>query len=206
MKYLLLALAWILYCAIHSYLISTGLTKKMSLLLKDGYRFYRLFYVILSTLLILPIFYLSAQLNDKVIITYIPPWSYIRIALSSLSILVFFWAFLIDYDVLSFIGIRQIFDSGKKSTSISGEGIRKDGLLGIVRHPMYFAVLILIWCQTFRMSDIMVNTILTAYIFIGTMLEEKKLILEFGESYIQYQHEVPMLIPFLKFKKAGKNN
>jgi len=42
--------------------------------------------------------------------------------------------------------------------------------------------------------------VLTAYIIIGTRLEEKKLVLEFGESYTKYQHEVPMLIPFTKAK------
>jgi len=32
------------------------------------------------------------------------------------------------------------------------------------------------------------------------MLEERKLVMEFGASYIQYQKEVPMLIPFVKWK------
>jgi len=65
---------------------------------------------------------------------------------------------------------------------------------------MYFAVIIYLWCQTFRLTDIVVNSVLTAYVIIGTMLEERKLVLEFGASYIQYQKEVPMLIPFTKLK------
>jgi protein-S-isoprenylcysteine O-methyltransferase Ste14 len=32
----------------------------------------------------------------------------------------------------------------------------------------------------------------------GTILEEKKLVLEFGDTYVKYQQEVPMLIPFTK--------
>jgi len=50
------------------------------------------------------------------------------------------------------------------------------------------------------MADIVVNIVLTVYIIIGTILEEKKLVLEYGETYIQYQKEVPMLIPFIKAK------
>ena len=46
--------------------------------------------------------------------------------------------------------------------------------------------------------DIVVNMVLTAYIIVGTILEEKKLVLEFGDTYIKYQKEVPMLIPFTK--------
>ena len=76
--------------------------------------------------------------------------------------------------------------------------IKKNGLLGIIRHPMYFALIIYLWCQTFSLSDIVVNTVLTIYILIGTRLEENKLIKEFGDPYINYQNEVPMFIPFIK--------
>jgi protein-S-isoprenylcysteine O-methyltransferase Ste14 len=65
---------------------------------------------------------------------------------------------------------------------------------------MYFALILYLWCQTFRMMDIIINTVLTIYVLIGTKLEEKKLVLEFGETYIKYQQEVPMLIPFTKTK------
>ena len=77
-------------------------------------------------------------------------------------------------------------------------GIKQKGLLGVVRHPMYLALIIYLWMQTFRVVDIIVNIILTIYVIIGTILEEKKLILEFGEAYKQYQKKVPMLIPFTK--------
>jgi protein-S-isoprenylcysteine O-methyltransferase Ste14 len=80
------------------------------------------------------------------------------------------------------------------------EGIKKSGLLGIIRHPMYFAAILYLWCQTFRLSDIVANSVLTLYVIIGTLLEERKLVIEFGDSYIQYQKEVPMLIPFTKLK------
>jgi len=44
---------------------------------------------------------------------------------------------------------------------------------------------------------------LTIYIIIGTRLEENKLVMEFGDPYIKYQHEVPMLIPFTKIRGNG---
>jgi protein-S-isoprenylcysteine O-methyltransferase Ste14 len=112
----------------------------------------------------------------------------------------FFWAFFFDYDPLSFFGIRQILNFGKtKETNPSNE-IKKSGLLGILRHPMYLSLIIYLWCQTSKIADIVVNIVLTIYIIIGTILEEKKLVLEFGDSYLQYQKEVPMLIPFSKVK------
>jgi len=63
---------------------------------------------------------------------------------------------------------------------------------------MYLSLMIILWCQIFTISDIVVNTVLTVYILIATRLEEKKLVLEFGDAYIKYQQQVPMLIPFLK--------
>jgi protein-S-isoprenylcysteine O-methyltransferase Ste14 len=50
------------------------------------------------------------------------------------------------------------------------------------------------------MMDIIINMVLTIYVIIGTRLEERKLVLEFGDIYIKYQQEVPMLIPFTKAK------
>lgn len=110
----------------------------------------------------------------------------------------FFWAFFFNYDSLSFFGIRQALNFGKINEAKSSMGIKKNGLLGIIRHPMYLALIIVLWCQIFTLSDIIVNTILTIYILIATRLEEKKLVLEFGDTYVKYQREVPMFIPFSK--------
>lgn len=63
---------------------------------------------------------------------------------------------------------------------------------------MYLALIIFLFSQTFSVVDIIVNTILIVYVLIGTKLEEKKLVLEFGDEYIKYQQDVPMLIPFTK--------
>jgi protein-S-isoprenylcysteine O-methyltransferase Ste14 len=80
------------------------------------------------------------------------------------------------------------------------EDLKRNGLLGVVRHPMYFALIIALWCDTVTITNIMVNIILTIYVITGTILEEKKLMLEFGDVYVKYQQEVPMLIPFTKRK------
>jgi methanethiol S-methyltransferase len=198
MKYLLVVLLWTGYVSLHSFLISVRFTNLLTRLLKDYYAFYRLFYVLISFILLVPLINYTAQLDDKVIISYEPPLSVIRYILISGSLLMFFWAFFFNYDSLSFWGIRQILNFGKEKKINPPEGIKRNGLLGIMRHPMYLALIIYLWCQTFRVIDIVINTLLTVYVIIGTLLEEKKLVLEFGEAYIKYQREVPMLIPFTK--------
>ena len=198
MKYLLIALMWAGYCLLHSFLIGIRFTDLMDRLLKNYYAFYRIFYVLISVVLLIPLINYTAKLDDTIIITYSLPLNIIRYTLISGSLLMFFWAFFFNYDPLSFFGIRQILDFGKIKKINTSEELKKNGLLGIIRHPMYLSLMIILWCQIFTISDIIVNTILTIYIIIATRLEEKKLVLEFGDAYIKYQQEVPMLIPFLK--------
>ena len=198
MKYLSITLLWAAYCALHSYLISIRFTNLMIRLLKSYYAFYRFAYVAISIVLIIPLFRLTDPLNDPVIVTYGYPLSIIRTALASGSLLIFFWAFFIDYDSLSFFGIRQISDLWRRKKTRGPGELKKSGLLGITRHPMYLALIVYLWCQTFRVIDIILNTVLTIYIIIGTRLEENKLVREFGDSYVAYQHEVAMLVPFVR--------
>lgn len=198
MKYLTLSSIWTGYCFVHSFLISIRFTKYLTRILKSYYAFYRLFYVLFSLVTLIWLINYTAQFDTEIVIRYSQLWSIIRQVLTWASLLMFFWAFFFNYDSLSFFGIRQILNYGKVNQIDRSEEIKKNGLLSLTRHPMYLALIIYLWCQTFTIADIIVNTILTIYVIIGTILEEKKLVLEFGEAYRKYQQEVPMLIPFTK--------
>jgi protein-S-isoprenylcysteine O-methyltransferase Ste14 len=180
----------------------------MTRLLKNYYAFYRLFYVVISFILLVPLIRFTGEFESPVIMTYDAPLSVARYALMSGALLLFFWAFFFDYDSLSFFGIRQILNFAKPKTAATPVELKRNGLLGMVRHPMYLALILYLWCQTFRMMDLAINTLLTLYVLIGTWLEERKLVLEFGEAYLRYQREVPMLIPFAKSKRnqESRNN
>jgi protein-S-isoprenylcysteine O-methyltransferase Ste14 len=66
-----------------------------------------------------------------------------------------------------------------------------------VRHPLYFFVILLIWsCPDLTTDRLLFNFLWTSWICIGTILEEKYLVSDFGEDYRQYQDKVPMLIPW----------
>jgi len=69
------------------------------------------------------------------------------------------------------------------------------GILGVIRHPWYTAAIIIIWMRNIDISTLIVNIILTLYLVVGTFLEERKLLLEFGEKYRYYQENVSMLFP-----------
>jgi len=70
------------------------------------------------------------------------------------------------------------------------------GVLGVVRHPWYVAVFILLlWAKDLNLTGITINLVLSAYLVIGTLLEERKLVLEFGDKYRRYQQQVSMFFP-----------
>ena len=200
MKYLVITMIWAGYCFLHSFMISIWFSNIMKRLLKEYYAFYRLFFVLVSTLLLFPIISYTIQLDHEVVIKYSMTLNIFRYILIALGVLVFVKAFLIDYDVLHFLGFRQAMKFNTTEIEIPNTELKKSGLLGIVRHPMYFAVVVLLWCHSFTIADVIVNALLTIYVVIGTFLEERKLLVEFGDSYIRYQNEVPMLIPFTRWR------
>jgi protein-S-isoprenylcysteine O-methyltransferase Ste14 len=65
-----------------------------------------------------------------------------------------------------------------------------------VRHPLYTAGLLFIWLIPVMTANLLaLNIGLTMYLIIGALFEERKLVREFGEAYIQYRKNTPMLVP-----------
>ena len=66
-----------------------------------------------------------------------------------------------------------------------------------VRHPLYTSALLLIWSQPDLTYDrILFNVTWTLWMIVGTVLEERDLLANFGDAYAAYKRNVPMLIPW----------
>jgi len=73
-----------------------------------------------------------------------------------------------------------------------------------VRHPLYLFVLVMIWsCPNLTKDRLLFNILWSGWIFIGTILEERDLVEQFGDAYREYQKKVPMLLPFKFIKKES---
>jgi protein-S-isoprenylcysteine O-methyltransferase Ste14 len=71
-----------------------------------------------------------------------------------------------------------------------------------VRHPLYFFMIVLIWSAPEVSSDrLLFNVLWTLWIIVGSYLEERDLVAEFGEKYRDYQKTVPMLFPW-RFRRG----
>jgi protein-S-isoprenylcysteine O-methyltransferase Ste14 len=65
-----------------------------------------------------------------------------------------------------------------------------------VRHPLYLFMILMIWsCPDLTTDRLLFNGLWTVWIVIGSIFEERDLVLEFGDAYREYQRRVPMLIP-----------
>ena len=82
------------------------------------------------------------------------------------------------------------------------EKFSTDGMLKRMRHPLYSAVLLIIFGYVlFHPTYVTLVSagMLTLYVFVGIQLEERKLIRQFGDQYLEYKKNTPMLVP--KFRK-----
>jgi methanethiol S-methyltransferase len=171
-------------------------------ILGKKYRFYRLFFNAFSTAALVPLlmYSYSARWKTEPIITWKGGMVIIQygfIALGAILVL----AGARHYSLLRFLGIRQILQ-GRSGAAMTNSGeFDSSGVLGIVRHPWYVAVFVFLWAQDLNLAGITISIILSAYLVIGTLLEERKLIHEFGDKYRLYQRQVSMFIP-LKWLKS----
>lgn len=76
-----------------------------------------------------------------------------------------------------------------------------------VRHPLYLCAILMIWsCPDLTTDRLLFNLLWTAWIVAGTLLEERDLVAEFGDSYRAYQSRVPMLVPHSLRPRAQETN
>jgi protein-S-isoprenylcysteine O-methyltransferase Ste14 len=155
-------------------------------------RFYRLLYNILSLVSIALVLYLMLALPDRELYQIPAPWSVFMSIGQGLAALLLFVS-LLQTDVLSFAGLRQLFEAeGPGSLVISG-------LYRLVRHPLYTFALLLLWLSpSVSLNSFIVYLSFTIYILVGIFFEERKLLREFGQAYAAYRSATPMLIPGLK--------
>lgn len=196
MEYLFLALLWIGWCVIHSGMISIRTTEALRSRLGTRYRFYRLFFNVVAVATIIPIVLYARSLDGHVLFRWTGIWIAVPAVLLTISALLFL-AGARHYDMLQLLGIRQIATGATHNVLTEGGQLDTTGLLSLTRHPWYFAGILFLWGSylSLDMATLITNVILTTYLIVGTILEEQKLVAQFGHAYREYQNQVPMLLP-----------
>lgn len=76
----------------------------------------------------------------------------------------------------------------------------------LIRHPLYFSSLLMIWSNPdLTLDRFLFNLLFTSWVIVAILLEERDLLSTYGEAYRTYHQEVPMLIPWRTSLDSLKN-
>ena len=134
--------------------------------------------------------------------TLAPPWRYLAHGFALAALALFIWGFrsLRSFDPL---GIRPL-TGHLRSKPHEPCPFAVRGAYRLVRHPLYLAIIVLFWSNPDLTADrLLFDGLWTAWIVVGTLLEERDLVAELGDAYRSYRRSVPMLIP-LPRPRAGR--
>jgi len=194
--YLVLALLTIAWGALHSGTCSVTATELFKRRLGPFYRFHRLCFNMVAITTFIPVVLYAHSLESPVLFR----WEGLLTVLQAFLLAVAAIVWLADarlYDMLQFLGLRQIVTGASHSALTQTGEFDTTGILSLIRHPWYLATLILVWAHRPSMTSaaLLMNVLLTAYLAAGMVLEERKLLMEFGEAYREYQRRVSILVP-----------
>jgi len=105
-------------------------------------------------------------------------------------------------DAREFMGFKQVrryLSHREVAGNIEGltqKELVTSGVYGIVRHPLYFAGIIIFTFNPYSTVNGLTITILAdAYFLFGMFIEERRFVKIFGDQYREYMKRVPRFIP-----------
>lgn len=191
-------LSCILYGVIHSVLASNSVKAYAARLVgrPAAQRFYRLFYVIVAVITTLPLLALVPLFPDRTMYQIPSPWLYLALAIQGFALVILLVGVL-QTGALAFLGVSQLIQAVPDSRP--AEKLVVSGLYRWVRHPLYSAAFLFLWLAPVMTWNLLaLNIGLSAYLLIGTIFEERKLVEQFGPEYEQYRKKTPRIIPGIK--------
>lgn len=189
---LVIGVGLVVYCIIHSLLASMWMKNKMAKRCPGLMPAYRLMFAAQAVLLLIPLTWLLHRFPGPLLWSWKGPWFWVANVSALLAAVGFLWAGR-SYDLQEFAGIRQW---RTRAQSVDDqEQFRISCLHRFVRHPWYFFILVILWTRDVHAADLVMYTVITLYLVIGSQLEERTLLAYHGDVYRRYRERVPGLIP-----------
>lgn len=187
--HVLYALAWLSFGAAHSLLAAAG---GHGWLVRRFGRFHRVAFNGLAVLHLAAVGAVGwATLGSRPAFALPQPlvWAMTAVAvLGAVGLVVFLRA----YDPGRLIGTAQIRGAGEDAD----EPLHLGGIHRWVRHPLYMAGFLLLWGRAVDPLGLATALWASAYLVIGSLLEERKLLARYGAPYADYRRRVPRFIPW----------
>jgi protein-S-isoprenylcysteine O-methyltransferase Ste14 len=187
LDYIILFLAWVIYFFVHSAMAADHVKDQFT---KSGVmsaKKYRMVYSLISTMGLILILWMKLLLPAKIILS------------SSLTLAIVSAFFLISglyilRESFRYISARSFIGMDEELPS---EMIRQ-GWHRKVRHPIYLGtILVVLGAVGLYPTDLMAVSALSifAYLPVGIMFEEEKLVKEYGNEYLAYRKTTPSVFP-----------
>ena len=202
MNAILLSSLWIGWCALHSLLIDPAVIAAVEGRLPAASRYYRLLYNLLALTTFLPLALVTFLAGGPPVFAW-HGWGQAARALLLVAAFLLFWGGGKRYDMRHLLGLTQLRTGQSSLLLTDSPEFAADGVFGMVRHPWYLGSLLLLWSALpeYPVARVLAAVILSCYLVIGTVLEERKIVARYGESYRAYQRRVSMLFPWKWLKK-----
>jgi methanethiol S-methyltransferase len=196
----LLSIYLIAYAALHSLLATDRIKQPLRGCCPGFFRFYRLCYTIVSLIALYPLF---AALGSSPDLYAVPGDLYFFFrAIQIISAIGFVWAAK-AIDLGLFLGYR----TPTVAEDAKSENLSTHGPYRFCRHPLYFfASLFLLAEPSVSQAYALFTGWTVVYFWIGSWIEEHRLIDQFGDTYLEYCNEVPHFLPFPRKRKADLSN
>jgi len=197
MNMVVLSVLWMCWCAMHSILINVSFLSAVKRNAPGLTRYYRLLYNGFSLFTFVPLLLVTTMVEGPVMVN----WEGYGLPVRSFFLITAFLLFkggAQKYDLRYFLGIKQL-QTGEEHLLLSDTGeFLETGVFGITRHPWYLGSLLFIWSvfDKYTLPVFLGVCIMSLYLVIGTVLEERKIIDLYGDRYRQYQQRVSMLFPW----------
>lgn len=191
--FLLQFILWLAYGLLHSALASHQVKRFFEQKLGSAFRYYRLMYNVLAFVLLVELLWYQ-RLLPKERLWPVEWW------IDGLAIVLFWGGVLIALKALRGYDLREFLGLSAPDLSTTPNEFRTGGLLRYVRHPLYTGTILWAWGVFVGEASpqaLIMAICITVYIRIGIVYEERKLVREFGDAYVEYRRRVAMLFPKL---------
>jgi methanethiol S-methyltransferase len=180
------------YFVLHSITASLWLKRQIAACCPALVPWYRLLFNLLATLLALPLAWIAWRYPGEPLWQWQGVMFYLMNGMALLALLLLFYSSRL-YDMQEFLGLRQL---KTRTTDVNDlERFHISTLHRYVRHPWYFLIIVLLWSRDMSSNQLLIYSLVTLYLFIGSRMEERKLIVYHGGVYEEYRKRVAGLIP-----------
>jgi protein-S-isoprenylcysteine O-methyltransferase Ste14 len=190
LDHLLYALLWASFGAGHS-LLAGRRGRRWLAPLAGAY--HRLAYNVIATAHLAVIWALGRFVLATEVAPFAWPWPVLVLQAAAVAAALYlFWAGGRRYDAARLLGTRP------EAPDAAPEPLVTDGIQGRVRHPLYTAGYLALFAAVQDPFSLATAIWASAYLAVGTWIEERRLLGLYGEAYRDYRRRVPAVIPRLR--------